>query len=396
MISNSKKKSLRASNIELHSRDISLSKDNGIYKRDIDNMYPLRIENIINNSPTGKRCSNLMAKYIIGRGLDLELGKVKNKKGETLNSVCKQASQSLASQYGVYFHVNYYFDVENSIDTAKFKKSISVLDYVLMAKSKQDDDGFEGKFYKLDLEEKSIFAKSSKKTPFYYPYNSDKKVILAQMRNDCELAGITEPTAQQLISNYRGQVYYLNLTPKFRYSLPIWDVVYDDMDSEYRISRYVNSQTRNGWLGKTVVKKFADDEEENENASDSFNNQLKNNLGAENASNVLVIDVPINSTDDISKVFVIEQLKAQYDDKLFDATIKNLGKNIMGAFNNVPEALVLSSSGALFGTNSDAYLEMKKFYWEQNEWERQELEMALSEILDLPISFLPIINENIV
>ena len=79
MISNSKKKSLRASNIELHSRDISLSKDNGIYKRDIDNMYPLRIENIINNSPTGKRCSNLMAKYIIGRGLDLDLGKVKSK-----------------------------------------------------------------------------------------------------------------------------------------------------------------------------------------------------------------------------------------------------------------------------------------------------------------------------
>ena len=394
-LGNKKKKSLRATNIELESRDTSVSSDDKkIYLRDSDNLYPLRLEKVINNSPTGKRCSNLMSKYIIGNGA---LNNVTiNKKGENLNSLAKKASQDIATQYGVVFHISYALDVENSVSEFNFKKDgVKILDYVQMAKSKNDDSGFSGKIYILEVEEKSnIFSKTNDKSIWFYPYNTNKKVILSQMRNDCKLAGVKNPTIQQLVQNYRGQVYYLNLTPKYHYSLPIWDVVYNDMDSEHRISIYVNKQIKDGWLGKTVISKFDDDEEEDERKPDSFNENLKKNMGAENASNVLVIDVPVNATDDVKKAFNVEQLKPQYDDKLFELTLKNLRKNIMGAFNNAPEILLTTGDGSLFGTNSDTYNEAKKFYWEQNEWERQCLEEALTEITGEKVSFIPIVEEQ--
>lgn len=392
------RKSLRASNIELESRDISVSADDRkIYLRGLDNLYPLTLEKVVNSSPTGRRCSNMMAKFIIGKGAG-ENGEEKvNRNGETLNQIAKRAAQSISKQYGVYFHVGYALDVEASIDEIKFKKnSTKVLDYVKMAKSKEDDDGFPGKFYSLDIDDKkNTFGKADDKSIWYYPYNSNSAVIRAQMHNDCKLKGIESPTSQQLIMNYRGQVLYLNFTQEFQYALPLWDVVYDDMDTEYRISRYNNSQARNGWLGKTVVKKFADDEEEDERSTNSFNEVIKNNLGPENSADVLVIDVPLNAGEDVDKAFKIDQLKAQFDDKLFESTKKTLRENIMGSFNNVPEILIYAGSGALFGPNSETYIEAKKFYWEQNEWERQELEETLTELTGLTVSFIPVVNENI-
>lgn len=392
-----KTKSLRASNIELHSRDVSVSADdNKIYLRGEDNLYPLTLEKVINNSTTARRSSNLMAKFILGKGVSAEINEVVNKRGEKLNAIAKKAAKSIATQYGVFFHVDYSLDLENSIEEYNFKKSgVKVLDYVPMAKGQDDADGFPGKFFFLKIDEKgNAFKKSSKDDLWYYPYNSDKKVILAQMRNDCKLKKIEKPTIQQLIQNYRGQVYYLNLTPEYQYALPPWDVEYDNMDSEYRISRYINTQTRNGWLGKTVVLKFADDEEEDERSSGSFNETLKENMGAENSADALVIDIPVNAADDVEKAFKVIQLEAQYDDKLFDITVKNLRQNIMGSFNNAPEILVYAGTGALFGPNSETYIEAKKFYWEQCEWERQDLESVLTELTGIQVSFLPIVEEE--
>lgn len=382
---NDKKKSLRATNIELQSRDISVSADDRkIYLRDTDNLYPLRMEKVINNSPTGRRAANMMAKFIVGNGVNGNV--VINNKGETVNDIADLAAGEISSNYGVFFHIDWTFDTEGT--EVKFKKSnVRVLDSVYMALSKEDDDGFAGKVYKLPLQEKkNLFGKSdSKGAKWYYPFNEDPKVIRAQMKNDCLLKGIENPDTIQMLENYRGQVYYLNLTPKYHYALPPWDSVYDDMDTEYRISRYNNKQARTGWLGKTVVKKFADDEDDEE-----FNKVLKENLGAENSADVMVISVPVASGDDIDKLFKIDQVKAQFDDKLFDSTKKTLRENITGAFNNIPEALVFAGSGALFGTSADTYTEMKKFYWEQNEYERFKLEKTLEKLLDMDINFLPI------
>lgn len=386
---NKNNKSLRATNIELHSRDTFITNDDSkIYLRDYDNLYPLRIEKVINNSPTGKRSANLMAKYIVGEGVADGNDIIVNRRGDTLNDLADRAGGEIATQYGVYFFVDWAIDTDwNGLKPKFVRQNIRVLDSILMARSRHDDDGYPGRFYQMEMmPKKEVFKKIDKKTRWFYPYNEDAKVIQQQMKNDCKLKGIDEPTVSQMQENFRGQVLYLNLTPKYHYALPPWDAVYDDMDTEYRISRYNNDQSRKGWLGKVIIKKFGEDEEGNS----EFNEVIKQNIGSENSSDVLVVDVPQGATDDLSKAFVVEQLKAQFDDKLFDSTKKSIRQNIAGNFNNVPEALLFAGSGALFGTSADAYMEMKKFYWEQNEYERFKLEKVLSKLTGRKISFLPI------
>lgn len=388
--------SLRASNIELYSREITVSENSSakIYLRDADNLYPNRIEKVINNSPTARRCANLMAKYIAGNG-NTENFLVNSKKRISINDIIRAASTSIAKQYGVYFKVNYEIDSEAIISSQdnkpKFKrKDIEILDYVIMAKSKEDDNKYPGKFYALEIdEEKNSISNAEENEVWFYPYNADSKIILKQMHNDCKLKEIENPTLEQLVQNYRGQVYYLNLTPEYIYALPLVDSVYNDCDTEFRISTYNNTQTRTGFLGKTMIVKYAEDEE----SEDGFNDELKEFLGSENAANAFVVEVPQSIDEDLEKAFIVKQLKPQFDDKLFESTIKSLRQNIMGAFNNIPEPLVFAGTGALFGTSADAYTEMKVFYWEQNEYERSSLEQTL-RMFGYDVNIQPIVKEN--
>ena len=382
----------RAKNTELFNREIKADKNTSekIYSRDSDNMYPLRIEKVINNSPTGRRCANLMAKYIAGQGHaeNYPVGK-----GLFINDILRKASRSIAYQYGVYFRLKYVIDMEKSQadGSPSFKPGgIEVLDYVVMAKSKEDDADYPGKLYALkDDCEGGILNSDEDLDKWYYPYNRDNKVIRAQMLNDCKIKEIEQPTWDQMLQNYRGQVFYLNLTPEYIYALPVGDSVYNDMDTEFRISLYTNTQTRKGFLGKTVVVKYEEDEE----AAEEFDEELAEFLGAENSSTVFTVEVPQNIDKDLDKAFVINQLKAQFDDKLFESTVKNLRQNIMGAFNNIPEPLVFSGSGAMFGTAADTYTQMKLFYWEQNEYERSMLEQTL-RMFGYDVNIVPIVVET--
>ena len=384
--------SYRADNVELFSREIKSDTNSSdkIYSRDADNLYPLRIEKVINNSPTGRRCANLMAKYIAGKGntSNFKIGK------KNINDIISAASASISKQYGVYFRVKYGIDTTKTMADGDVRFKVNhteVLDYVLMAKSKEDDDDFEGKFYMLKDDE-GCMSSNDDDLKWFYPFNQDPRVIKYQMLNDCKLKGIKDPSIEDLIRNYRGQVFYLNLTPEYIYALPLADSVYNDLDTEFRISTYNNTQTRKGFLGKTLITKYED--ADGDDADEEFDEELKTWLGSENSSTVFVVTVPQSVTVDLDKAFVVNQLKPQFDDKLFESTIKNIRQNIMGAFNNIPEALVFAGSGALFGTSADTYNEMKKFYWEQNEYERSQLEQTL-RLFGFDVNILPLVNESI-
>lgn len=389
---------VRATSREIFTREIKADANTSdkIYSRDADNKYPERIEGVINNSPTGRRCANLMAKYIAGNGntVNFKVGK-KGGKDIYINDILRAASSDIAYQYGVYFRLKYDLDGALIADTSTYQfkpRSIEVLDYVVMAKSKEDDEDFPGKLYALKDDGSGGISNSvDEDNAWFYPYNSNPKIILKQMKNDCRLRGIDAPTTDELIRNYRGQVHYMNLTPKYIYALSLADAVYNDLDTEYRISMYNNTQTRTGFLGKTVFVKFGEDEDD----AEEFEDEAQKFLGSENSGTVLIVEVPQETNiDDLDKAFVVKQLKAQFDDKLFESTIKNIRQNILGAFNNAPEPLVFSGSGSLFGTSADTYTEMKKFYWEQNEFERSSLEQTL-KMFGYDVNILPIVKETV-
>lgn len=59
----------------------------------------------------------------------------------------------------------------------------------------------------------------------------------------------------------------------------------------------------------------------------------------------------------------------------------------MSAFNNIPEPLVNASDGALFGTSGETYSEMKKFYSEQNDEEREAIYKFFKDVYDIDVEF---------
>lgn len=368
--------SLRASLIELFTRKIVTTKSDVVYTNDEDNLYPNRIEAIINNSPTAFRSAKLMKKFISGQGLeapaqDIIINKSKNYR---ITDIIDLSAQSVANHYSVYFQVFYGIDFKiNKID---------VLPNIKCRNSKEDSDENKGKIYFKDWTEKNRFGSKDKPQTFY-PYNPNKDVILAQMKADSPKA----TTIEEWVAGSTGQVYYLNLTPEFHYSLSLADSIYNDADTEYRLSLYVNKQMRTGFLDQTIIITQGIGDE----LDTLINNQLKALMGADSAGNLMHLTVPQGTDVDLDKSLIVKQIPSSFKPELLDKIVGHLRKNILGAFNNIPEALVSAGEGALFGTNSETYSQMKDFYSEQTAFERQAIEKTL-KMFGFDVKIKPITN----
>ena len=370
--------SVRASLIELFTRKIVTTKSDVVYTNDEDNLYPNRIEAIINNSPTASRCAKLMEKFISGQGFedpaqDIIINKAKNYR---LSDIKNLAAKSLSFHYGVYFQVFYGIDLKiNKID---------ILPNIKCRNSKEDANENKGKIYFKDWTEKNKFGSKDKPQTFY-PYNPNKDVILAQMKADSPKA----KTIEELVAGSTGQVYYLNLTPEFHYSLSLVDCVYNDADTEYRLSLYVNKQMRTGFLDQTIIiTQGIDDELDN-----LINKQLTELMGSENAGNLMHLTIPQGTNIDLDKALVTKQIPSSFKPELLDKISAHLRKNIMGAFNNPPEEFISGGSGALFGTSSDKYGELKDFYSEQTAFEREAIEKTF-KMFGFDVKIKPIASKE--
>lgn len=389
---------VRATIVELFSRVIKAvenKKDVDVYHNDIDNLYPNRIERIVNNSPTAKRASKIMAKYIAGKGLvdesrDVIVNEEKNYKVSKLISL---ASIDRAEQGGAWFHIGFGIDVDGENVFIK-RTSLDLLDYPKCRKAVEDDENNIGKIiYKDYCKDKQLFSSSKgDESKWFYPYNYNQEVIKAQIEADYKekkgVKSVEDKTLLEMLPYYRGQVYYYNSTPQFKYALAPADVVYNDCDSEYRISLYLNGEVRLGFMGKTAILTQGLDEE----LAEQIKKDIADWLGSENSNGVYHLDFA--SVEDIDKVLKIIQVKGQYDEKMFADTRKALQSNILGAFNSVPEILVLSGSGTLFGTSGEAYEQAKIFYNEQTEEERWEMSDVFTH-LGFPCEIKPIVDTNL-
>lgn len=376
----------RAKFVELYSRIIKVNenKDESIYYNGENNLYPNEIELAILNSPSGKNASKVFAKYISGKGVEEDYI-VNPEKNYSLSKITKISASDISRQNGVWYHIGRYTD-----DNLQLKKTLDVLEYTKTRKGKEDDNDYVSKFWFKDYcEERGWFKKETDAT-WYYPYSDNEEVVLQQIQNDfIENDGVIteETTLSDMLPYYRGQVHYLNMTPEFKYALSPFDAVYNDLDSECRISMYINREVRTGFLGKTYVVSAGLDEEDIE----GLEKDLKEWLGSEKVGGIFTYHV--SSTDDIDKVFKFGQLPAQIDEKKFTETKITIRDNIYAAANNIPAQLVKSDT-SIFGTQSETYIEMKKFYTEQTQDERKEIEDTLT-YLGFPCKIIPIIDINI-
>jgi len=372
---------LRATLLELWSRLTDFNEKLDVYLNGEDNQYPAEIERVVNNSPTGKRAANMLSKYVAGA--KIENDELVNRSLNLKKSdVVKQIADDISIQYGCFIHTEYSIDKNGKLSPSNPR----ILDYKKCRISKKDDEDNPGKIYYQDYAKKKALGRRSKKSKehWYYPFNKNQDVIIAQIKKDAALAKKTGAELKDLLPSYRGQVFYLNLTPQFVYAVSLFDGVYNDCDTEYRMGLYTNGVTRSGFLGKVaVITQGLDPDDEKQVDED-----VQKWLGAEEANTVWRLS--LDETADIDKAVKILQVKSQFDEKQFTETRKSCRTNILGAANNIPEQLAYNSSG-LFSQSGEAYKQLKIFFNEQTEYERNKVEETM-KLLGFDCKIIPLIE----
>lgn len=382
----------RAVLIELYTRIIKPVEDKDskieVYWNGENNHYPTEIERVVNLSPSASRASKIMGKFISGKGLKDEAKDiiVNPHKTYKLSKIAYIAGQNMAKQGGVWIHRGFGFDDDLNL----VPKTLDILDYAKCRKATDDDEGYSGKIIYKDYCAKKTFGGKKESSKWFYPFNDSQEVIIAQIKSDYkEKGGEETEDLATMLPHYRGQVFYLNLTPEYEYALAPIDPVYNDADTEARIQTYTNKEVRTGFLGKTAVLTQGLDEE----TSKKVDEDVSKWLGDENSGGIYRLDV--EQSNDLDNVLKVIQLKAQIDPKLFSDTKKELRSSILGAFNSIPELLVISGDGALFGTSGETYEQAKVFYNEQTSDERWMLSETLT-FMGFPCEIEPIVNTDIV
>lgn len=381
---------VRATLLEMWNRITPVSdKDKGIIWNGYNNLYPDEVDAVIYNSPTARRSSQVKTGFIVGSkitidGADFDPSKARyfNFKKHTIQDLVNESAASVTRQRGVFVWVG------KQLKGGKIANGdMEVLDFKTCRIGVADANDGPGKIYVKDWSKKEDAIKN--KTRFFYPYSDNEDVIIAQMRADYKLRKNPkkEPGLEDLIGNFRGQIFYLNLDKALVYpNSQVDGGVYNECDTEYRITVHTNGEVRSGFLGKVCVLTNGIKGE----IADKIAKDIKNWLGSENSAGMYHLD--IEQTDDLEKVLKIIQVKPQYDEKVFIETSKRIKSTIFGAFNNIPEQLVTSSGSALFGTQEGTYEKMVKFYNNQTATERREI-IQMFNTLGVVIDITPLTVE---
>ena len=359
----------RSKLVELFTRLITpQERKDKIYCNGEDNQYPERVERVINNSVTAKLSANRFIAYLIGKGFDPSINDIKfnTRKGLTFYDLLKRAAKDVGYQYGFYLHINY--DIEgtpNYLDVLKFKKCRI---------SEEDDYGYKGYVWYQNnwLLSSVLQIVDKKKKNWYYPYNPAIDVINAQRVNDAP----DNPTPEELVKSYRGQVLFVNLDDDSVYPNSLLDPAYNDADTEHRVSLFRNDRVKSGFLGANVIviPEVADKKEWEEKQE-----QFASLLGAENSSNILLLEAKVDGDKKLSEYIHIETVKSEVDTEQFQNDEKTVQENILNCW-RIPKILVKNSDSALFGPNAEALRTAQEIFQEDTQVERDVIQNTFNMI----------------
>lgn len=379
---------------EIVKRLVSWDKKLEIYQNGEDNLYPERIDRLINNSVTAKMASEMMVQYIIGKGFG-EADNFKINESQKLIDFAIDVADSMVRQRGVAIHFDYNLNFEPT--------NPKVLDFTKVRLGLKDSKDYNGK-----IVFKNNWADTKEKPLTFDVFNKAASIVQSQI----EKAGSIE--------KYKGQVLYINLDSRYYYPLSRIDAVLNDCDSESQAAIYKNMILRKGFFGKQIIMTpplVSNDEPEmvlndlgqlirnreftrRQAEADRVKETIESFIGSENAGGALMIESP-DFINGIDTIFKIQTISSDLNDKMFEYTENSVSKNILMAFNNIPVALVKSPDSAMFGNSGESLLEAKKMYWENTSKERNKLETIINDIIqNLPLwqgNYLfvqPLITQN--
>lgn len=348
---------MRTKLIDVDNRlSIKFNKTEGLFNWGEDNAYPSLVKSIIGSSTTARRCTELNAKYLYGKGFafvdsitDKSSIIVNSFKHININQLYRAVTREYAEQNNAFLIVNY-----NSLYEII---SVDVIHCTDVRVGKQDSLKYSGKFVNYPNFDRSI-SKAVNKDEFILidRFNPSPEVIQAQVDSSGGW------------NKYRGQILHIKNDFGAIYSLSDIDSALLDADSEYQATYNKNRNLRKGFSGLKLIvtKPFADDERR-----DEFDRTVQDLRGSENSSGILLLEAE-GATDVLSEQIFIQNIESNTDDSATAHTEESAARAIKKAF-GVPSILIDSSDNSVFANSGELLKQSKLEHWENLEEERSVL-----------------------
>lgn len=349
--------------------DVKVDKRNECFNFGSDNAFPSLIEALIDMSVTSKNCVDRVAKAIYGKSFGEIGNRIVNSKGQSANEVLRIAARQYAKHNNCYLQIGYDANLEI--------KSIIVIPVTDVRVGKSDDKGYSGRYIVYDNWDKSRIKKiETSKFKYFDKYNPDKEIIKGQIIKAAKAE--KDAKIEDIISEYNGQILHIRKDETYTYSLPDINPVLSEALLEANSQTFRSRGAQKGFLNTKLLttQPFKD-----EPARKEFKKDLNGLRGAENAGDVLLLEMSAMS-EDVSKQINLSDLSGTYNDKLFEYSDKQAEKSICKAF-TVPLMLVSQTDNSLFGSSGEMLKEAKIQLWESREEDRDQFEEVFTKLLSL-------------
>lgn len=330
----------------------------GVLSYDIDNSYPQRIEDIVNDSGTASTCLKLYTKYVTGAGArNADFGKMKiNKEGLTVNKLIRKIAKSKGKFSGYALHFNY-----NALGQ---KTEINFIPFSYCRLTLEDSEENAGKVAIYD-DWNNRKNKNIKKDKIDFLHQYDPSRVLEEVES-------TEgDSLESKFKNYKGQIWY-NVPEAGAYPLAPFDSVLEDMQTEAQTKRFKHSTSTNNFLASHIIfTGVAEEDKDKSGESESLTEILAEFTGGDGAAGIIHIEKEFED-----EFFQIEKLDHQDYDGLYEYTENSSRDSIIRNF-LIPPVLMVQTAGKL-GTSTEI-ADASTFYNDITEDDRKEIEETLRE-----------------
>ena len=337
-----------------------------------DNLYPQRMYDLIQNSPTGGTCLDRYQTFIEGNGLNNDdfSEYVCNRAGETVDDIFRLIARDMALYHGFALHVNYNLACE-----------IVEVQHVPFQNCRLEEESSDGYVTYINVHPDWSGQKTRRGKTIKVDKQNVDKIYLFNPRRNVVLAQIE---ASGGIDRYKGQVLWFSMDGKFEYPKPIYDKVVTNLSTDEGLDNVKYRNVRNNFLtaGMFIHKKgnsLGIDENGNpiqndDRKAEAITNSLDVFQGDVNAC--ALMDITLESDEDAPEFKPFEG--TNFDAK-FTCTEDSVTERIYSAFGQEPWYCIRVGK---LGFSGQVLQEAYEYYNSYVSKERRAISRALKKIFD--------------
>lgn len=341
-----------------------------------DNNYPTRMERIISASVTAKSSSNMLTRFLVGKGFkdpalnDIIVGKDEYQRPVTAYKLLTKNARSIAKFNGFYNRVQY---------DANFKKvGLRFESFKYCRLGIVDDNDYSGKVIVYNNWDKYRNGNKTERSKFKVVdvYNPNVEVLEEQIKKGSKKDA--NPVEAQ--KSFKGQMYFNFIDDEYIYPVSPIDPVLWDADTESQIGKFKNGELRRGFFLKYIIHHT---QFENQSDADDFVAHVNKMIGGDHEVSTMILEGTFDKTtgklveDENIKIEKIEQ---NINSDIFEAYEKSTQNNIRKAFDAIPQVLIDYETSALGTTSGEAIMAAAKFYNSQTVQKRAMITESFEEL----------------